>query len=276
MSQFNIYKLLEEFISKSNKNDLEHDIKILTPPDSPQIYDENDNEEKLVINEININKQNEQEIVNLKPNRPYSYYVATNFHPFENTNNNNNTTPLLQQQQPKVDKRVNNNNTKKKNRLSVSLSDIKKTSNNKTNTINLTNTEDLKQFSSQNCILNQNSKMKQFEIGNSKVKVNRLNRLLRRLFTFNRKIKSSSPLSSSTTPMTMLDQHDIHHINYSTSVDTDESSKFVRFFTSFRSPNVYSRKIDTTPIAAKESKSENIVDLPHISLVKGKGSFFFC
>ena len=144
------------------------------------------------------------------------------------------------------------------------------------------NNEHVKQFSSQNCILNQNSKLKTFEMSENKPKSNRLNRLFRRLFTFNRKIKSSSPLS--TTPMTMIYENDTHMqqikyngLNSSVADTPDDTSKLVRFFNSFRSSTAYNRKGSTTmseQIKSTDDTLKKTIDidssqnLPHISLIK--------
>jgi hypothetical protein len=172
--------------------------------------------------------------------------------------------------------------------LSVSLTDIKKPNNNsKLNTINSVaddeQKKDLKHFSSQNFILNQNSKLKTFELNHNKAKENRLNRLFRRLFTFNRKIKSSSPLSSSTnTPMTMLDQQQ-HDISYYNNEVEEDTSRFVRFFSSFRSSisrkNMNTNKNElpilkiASPITAAATEIDSSQNLPHISL--NKSNFVF-
>ena len=162
------------------------------------------------------------------------------------------------------------------------MTDIKKPINNKLNTINSV-TDDApkdrlyKHFSSsQNFTLNQNSKLKTFELNHNKAKTtNRLNRLFRRLFTFNRKIKSSSPLSSSTnTPMTMIDQQD--HINSYNDEDEEDTSRFVRFFSSFRSSSLRKNKNEkptlkiTSPaaIVASTTEIDSSQNLPHISLNK--------
>ena len=299
-----IYKLIENFIIKSNGNSYSNEeLRLLTPPQSPtaiktaEIVNDvkiaEETKEQLNKETGNIEEvEEEEEFVNLKPNRPYSYYVATNFHPFDqltaqvattiqnskiNLINDLNTT--LKNESTNKKKRT----SSKKNRLSVSLTDIKKPNNNNHDdklAINNNNEDKKQKFSSQNCISNQNSKLKTFELNQNKAKTNRLNRLFRRLFTFNRKIKSSSPLSSSAnTPMVLLDQNDVimQHISYNDDhtevVDEQaDTSRFVRFFTSFRSRK---SSMNTNKSEAPIGSSSGVVNLnssqnlPHISLIKG-------
>ena len=152
MSEFNIYKLIEEFINKSNDGiNIHNELKLLTPPQSPLI-DENDDEDRekvIVIEEIKTEQETNNEVVEyftIKPNRPYSYYAATNYYPLDQGTP---ATALINEEKSKTNNLVNELNStmlasnqssekkkksskKTKNRLSVSLTDIKKPNNKST------------------------------------------------------------------------------------------------------------------------------------------------
>ena len=155
MSECDAFKLIEEFIKRSS--DLQEDMKqnrLDMPPNllcitSSDYSMANSSSSSFISSYLGLNKLDKEHTILetppetpeflktiqlpsneeiLKPNRPYSYYVATNFHPLDLSILTTQTDCALEKTPTSdngVKKRVKKNKKDESKRLSMSLSDIK-------------------------------------------------------------------------------------------------------------------------------------------------------
>ncbi|RNA41304.1 hypothetical protein BpHYR1_031583 [Brachionus plicatilis] len=153
MSECDAYKLIEEFIKKSSDVPNMKESNLELPPSllcitSSDYSITNSSSSSFISSYLGLNKSSKEQTVletppetpeqiktiqlpskedNLKPNRPYSYYVATNFHPLDLSILTTQTDAPLQETTAEngVKRRTNKQKRDESKRLSMSLSDIK-------------------------------------------------------------------------------------------------------------------------------------------------------